>query len=80
MSTAYINPTECDIYTYIKSTIVDFKEKERVALDYIELMKCDLDSALPRFCQEIEEKIEEWCDANEEDTENYYVDDIFWDC
>ena len=62
---------------YCEENIEDFSLRYEMALRMENRMRCPLEHADPNLYGEIRDKIEEWCDDNEENVEVYDIDNLF---
>jgi len=70
-----------EIYRYCARNIDDFFQKEAIALNNIDDMRCSLDYAMPQLYYEMSEAIANWAEENDysvDFVEGIDVEEVFW--
>jgi hypothetical protein len=67
-----------DMARYCRQEIWDYDLKCEIALGYIDRMRCPLSMAGINLFDEMQEKIEEYCEDNNLNPDDFDVEEIFW--
>lgn len=76
-----------ELAAYVRNNVEFFEERLQLALNKMERMRCSLRFADPELFDAISDAIDEWCDDNEVNNEDWDYEDIIegdegiiWEC
>ena len=65
-----------ELAAYVRNNVEDFEERLQLALKRMDRMRCPLSMADCMLYDEIVDAIEEWCDDNEVNNEDFDYEDL----